>query len=459
MGLLRWEVLAVKSTVRSLLAFPLQNSQLFSAAYAWFLRAIAHALSPLYTSRLSRMLQDLPPVRPITARKHFKIVMVISTLGPGGAERQCVALANALSDEAPHSHGRLDVTIVLCDGETESANFFVNDLNPSVEIIYLSQHINSVKSKQCMQDVLFLNMTTASRYRALYEVLLRLQPDVIHGWLDESSLMGALAGLRLGVPTILLSTRSLRPTVYPGHKTWFRSAFREVAKYPNVHIVNNSRRGARDYEDWLSLGRGTICTVDNGYNFLESTSNAGPNQSSAKVGVTVGGVLRLSTEKDPILWLRTAAVLHDRHPDWKFVLIGDGPRRGQVRRFSARSGLAECFTHILKSNRVQDYFTQMDVLLLTSRVEGLPNVLIEAQAASVPVVSTDVGGASECFLDGASGSLVKSRDCHDIATAIEHVICLNQKSGNLGQRGRAYVIERFSMKRTLEQHLHLYGII
>ena len=71
---------------------------------------------------------------------------------------------------------------------------------------------------------------------------------------------------------------------------------------------------------------------------------------------------------------------------------------------------------------VNDQLTRLDLFLLTSSIEGLPNVLIEAQAMGIPVVSTNVGGARETFLDSISGKLVYSSDSIDLAHTVIEVL-------------------------------------
>ena len=89
-----------------------------------------------------------------------------------------------------------------------------------------------------------------------------------------------------------------------------------------------------------------------------------------------------------------------------------------VRQQVDRLGLSHRFHLPGQVRNVPDYLAAMDLFLLTSRSEGLPNSLVEAQFAGVPVVSTNVGGAMETFLPGRSGQLTNSHSPGEIANVV-----------------------------------------
>jgi glycosyltransferase involved in cell wall biosynthesis len=98
----------------------------------------------------------------------------------------------------------------------------------------------------------------------------------------------------------------------------------------------------------------------------------------------------------------------------------------------------------------------LSVLLLTSRQEGLPNVLIEAQALGVPVVSADVGGATETFLEGITGLGVRGNRAVDYATAITRLLDDSDAPVRAKQYGPKLVRERFSVDDVVDKMLALY---
>jgi glycosyltransferase involved in cell wall biosynthesis len=101
-------------------------------------------------------------------------------------------------------------------------------------------------------------------------------------------------------------------------------------------------------------------------------------------------------------------------------------------------------------------YALFDVFLLTSRVEGLPNVLIEAQAAGCPVVTTDVGGAGEALIDGATGRLVRERSPQCLARAVVEVLFDESSRDRVKQQGADLVASRFGFERMIDRTLEIY---
>jgi glycosyltransferase involved in cell wall biosynthesis len=99
-----------------------------------------------------------------------------------------------------------------------------------------------------------------------------------------------------------------------------------------------------------------------------------------------------------------------------------------------------------------------DAFLLTSTIEGLPNVLIEAQAMGVPVISTDAGGARETFVNGLSGRLVDSSEIDSITGAVLEVLNDDKYGESASKMGQEFVFSRYSIA-VMHKQLHhiLFG--
>jgi glycosyltransferase involved in cell wall biosynthesis len=296
--------------------------------------------------------------------------------------------------------------------------------------------------------------------------LLAERPLVAHFWLDESNVKGGLAASALGVPRIILGLRSLPPfNFHHIHQPYMREAYRWLARQPNVQLVNNSTAGARAYEDWLGLPHGAIRVVHNGFAFEQSTivrhlSARGSCRSQLGISaesMLVGTVMRLSEEKRPFLWLDIAAAVSAVMPDAQFVIVGDGVLRGELEKRVKTKGL-DAIVHLVGHKRdALSWISAMDLFLLTSRVEGLPNVLVEAQAVGVPVVTTNVGGAAETMSHSRTGWLLQSDDPRSAAEII--VKLLRDQPWLLGARkeGPVFVAEAFGIDRMLDETLAMYG--
>jgi glycosyltransferase involved in cell wall biosynthesis len=96
--------------------------------------------------------------------------------------------------------------------------------------------------------------------------------------------------------------------------------------------------------------------------------------------------------------------------------------------------------------------------MLCSRVEGLPNVLVEAQALGCPVVATDAGGARETMLADETGFLRPIGDVDGLARDLERLLSDHALRAAMAARGRAFVRERFPLERMVRETHALYGV-
>jgi glycosyltransferase involved in cell wall biosynthesis len=230
---------------------------------------------------------------------------------------------------------------------------------------------------------------------------------------------------------------------------------RTFAGFNKVNFVNNSLVGAKDYENWLNLKPGTIKVIYNGYNIKDF--NNIPLQIYNSKPALVGGVMRFNSEKNVKLWVESAACLISRGANVRFILIGDGIERPAIEKLIANLGLSDKFFLMKPIREVYTVMSEFNVLLLTSRHEGLPNVLIEAQLLGVPVVSTNAGGASETFIDKVSGYLVEVNDPERIADCLFEIITNKDLAKRFSRYAKRHSSHRFSISSTIEQYANIYG--
>jgi glycosyltransferase involved in cell wall biosynthesis len=133
---------------------------------------------------------------------------------------------------------------------------------------------------------------------------------------------------------------------------------------------------------------------------------------------------RLDPEKDPLLLLEVLARLRRRSPRWRLTVAGDGALRDAVRSVVAAHGLEPAVSllgHVPNGPQLWDLYRRAHALVHVSRTEGLPQVLVEAHAAGLPIVATDVGGVGEALGRGTRGLLVAPGDAAGVAGALERL--------------------------------------
>ena len=182
-----------------------------------------------------------------------------------------------------------------------------------------------------------------------------------------------------------------------------------------------------------------------------------PASATASLGpiVTVG---RLVPQKNHALFLRAAQRLAGEIPGVRFVIVGDGPLRASLAAQALRLGISDRVDFAGERSDVSELLRGASVFWLTSRWEGLPNVVLEALASGVPVVATDVGGTRELVRAGVEGFVVASED-HD--AFVRHSRAL-LNDGALRQRFREAArarAEEFSVGQMVGAFARLYEAV
>jgi glycosyltransferase involved in cell wall biosynthesis len=292
-----------------------------------------------------------------------------------------------------------------------------------------------------------------------------MQPRVLHASTDGMVLRAAVAALLCGVPRIVLAFQTLAP---PRHRHWpmsYRRLYRALAGSSRVVVTANSRAGARDYARWLGLPSRRVSVIANGIDppadLARARRRGGEIRSHLVTGPeqpVVGGLFRLEPVKDPLLWLQVASLLHRRNPEVRYLIVGTGVLHGAVEAEIRRLGLDGVARLIPGTDDPYAHIAAMDVMLLTSDREGIPNVLLEAQSLGVPVVTPDVGGCREAVDHERSGLVVSPRRAAALAGAVSSILGDEAFRVRARSAGPRFVEERFGRDQMLAATLRAYGL-
>jgi glycosyltransferase involved in cell wall biosynthesis len=178
----------------------------------------------------------------------------------------------------------------------------------------------------------------------------------------------------------------------------------------------------------------------------------------AKLGIpagatVVGAVGRLNGEKDYPNLLRAAQILVAKRPDLYFVIAGKGELETELKQMARELGVAERVIFMGHFHDVRQVFELMDLYVLSSTREGLPNTVLEAMAMEVPIVSTDVDGVKEAVSDQREAFLVPPQDSPALAAGIERMLDDTELRQRLARQAREKVEAEFSFAhrtRTIE---------
>jgi glycosyltransferase involved in cell wall biosynthesis len=257
--------------------------------------------------------------------------------------------------------------------------------------------------------------------RALFELtrlLRRIRPDIVHTHSSKAGILGRWAATLAGVPHIVHSVHGYG--FHPGQGRAARWLFvtleRVTSRLATSVVILVSRANLRTGLDLELFDRRRAALIRYGVRLSEFGPAAAPRAGGTPL--TVGMIGCLKPQKAPLDFVAVAARVRNAQPALppvRFVLVGDGVLRPEVEAAISRSGLQDCVTLAGWRRDIPDLLRSFDVLLHTSRWEGLPCVFLEAMATGLPIVATDVDGAPDIIAEGVTGHLLKPGDVEGLA--------------------------------------------
>lgn len=170
----------------------------------------------------------------------------------------------------------------------------------------------------------------------------------------------------------------------------------------------------------------------------------------------IGSVTRLSPQKAPLDFVRAAAIVAQRYPDAYFMMVGDGPLRGEVEQLAAELGIANRLVLTGLRRDVPELLAAFDLFALSSLWEGLPRVLLQAMATRLPVVATACDGSAEAIATGVNGFLVPPGEPTQLAERLCQLLAQPALAQQMGAAGYARV-EEFSDRGMVKAIATLYA--
>lgn len=425
-------------------------------------RSTLRALEAVRHHASSRTAVGLPP-------GPLSIVHWVPSLPAGGAERQLVYLARLQA--AAGARVRVLSSLPL---EGLDAHFVPALVRVGVDVRALRpwprwRALPSLcdAEGQPLATSLLERLEGHAAAGALFALLYELAsdpPQVVHGWLDEANAVAGPAALAASVPRIVLSTWNVNPSHFVRlHKPWFRDTYRLLANCPRLTISANSRAGGEDYAAWAEFDPALVRVVPNGLSSdewaplrAEEVEATRTRLGIARDAFLVAGVFRLDPEKRPFDFLEVLARVRARIPNLRAVHMGGGSMVEQVRSRSQELGLGDVLILLGRVERPREVLGACDASLLTSEVEGSPNVSQESQLLRVPVVLTRVVGSPETIVEGETGFCLAVGDLDGMAAAL---LRLSQEHGlgpAMGHAGREWVAARFSLEELARRTDSLY---
>ena len=232
----------------------------------------------------------------------------------------------------------------------------------------------------------------------------------------------------------------------------------EWALADRVIVVGNIVKDRLIRERGLSERRCVV--IPNGVDATRFSPTKGlGNSTRERLGIrtefVVGSVGRLAGEKAYDRLIRAVARL--KQEDVCLLLVGDGPVRSALEAEASRLGITDRVRFVGWQEDVNAFLNAMDVFALSSDFEALPFSALEAMAAGLPVVATDVGGVREAVLDGETGYIVPQGDEDALADRIDCLLADSTLRKQMGRAGRDRVGHHFSFDRMIRKTFDVYN--
>ena len=247
------------------------------------------------------------------------------------------------------------------------------------------------------------------------------------------------------------------------NRPYLLRAYKALLKDSRFNLIINSEAGARSYSDWIGIDEKRVSVIRNGYDFESfKPSDSGAVSTYLKENhvpedaLIVGSVFRFVPEKRVDLWIKVAREVISGSEDVYFIAVGHGSGLEEAKSLVKRYGLEKRILFPGRTKDVPSWLAVFDAFLLTSRIEGLPNVLIEAQSAGVPVISTVAGGSPETFMDGLTGYLSASDDPDDLAKAVSLILQDSKWRHHAADESSDFVRENFDVDIMSDNYAEAY---
>lgn len=282
--------------------------------------------------------------------------------------------------------------------------------------------------------------------------LKKFRPELMQSFLFHANLVGRLAAWLAGVPRMVCGIRvAERRSRLPLWLDRVTQGFVDhnvcVSRAVAMFSIHNAR-----------LKRSKISVIVNGVDY-QRFATATP-MDRASLGLTAAPLAlfvgRLDPQKAPFVLLEAFERLIARHADWQLLFVGDGPLR-----LSMTEWVAE---HRLNSNvhfagwrpDVPELLKAADVLVLPSLWEGMPNIVLEAMAAGLPVVVSRIEGTEELIRDGETGLLATPGSVVELELLIEIDLGGREFSTLRAQRAQQLALKSFTLEAMVDSYEQLY---
>lgn len=295
-----------------------------------------------------------------------------------------------------------------------------------------------------------------SVYRKVVRLLRKEKPGILQTYLAHADIIGRFAGKRAGVERIVCSIRSKL------HEARFLPM---IAFYAFTSpLVDDYLFNSHTIAAWYKrrgIPQGKITVIPNGLEVERFTRTIDREAKRRSLGIkedalVIGCVAKLRREKGHVYLLEALKNLVKTYPRAVLLLVGGGPLEGELQQSVASQGLAAHVRFLGDRVDIPELLQIFDVFVLPTLYEGMSNTLLEAMAAGLPIVTTDIPENRELIHGGEHGILVPVKSAERIQEAVSCFIEYQEGAQRFSRNARGRVVSVFQISKTIEQLGHFY---
>ena len=293
----------------------------------------------------------------------------------------------------------------------------------------------------------------------LFWIMVRTRPQVAHFFLPAAYLIGGPLSLVAGLPTRVMSRRSLNR--YQARHPFLSRCERRLHRRMTA-ILGNSQHVVRELIDQEGCPRERVALIYNGIDVSAFAAERPPTGMREHKGerplvlITIANLIPYKGHSDLIAAL--GQVAHALPPQWSLVCVGrDDGIGGRLKQQARAVGIEENIKLLDARNDIAELLAAADIGVLASHEEGFANSILEGMAAGLPMIVTDVGGNAEAVVNGVTGLVVPSRDANALGAAMLKLALDSGLRSAMGSAGRERVEKYFGIDRCVTNYARLYA--
>ena len=319
----------------------------------------------------------------------------------------------------------------------------------SVHCLYEIGTLGNELRCEGFQVVLHSRLAIGGYASSIYGKLKLDRPDVLHCHNAAAAILGAIPARAARVKRIVVTRHGAVSPPY----LWRRELRFAVASRCCDWVVAVCEQARNNLMAAPFAARKKIVRIYNAASALNRDGVLAPS----KAGFTLLNVGRLSPVKDQETLLKAFAIAKVETPDLQLWIVGGGSLRTKLEGLSQQLGLCDSVTFFGERADVSPFLLAADLFILSSITEGLPISLLEALAAGIPAIVTDVGGISEVARLSDAAVTVPPSSPAALAAAITKMAQARDQLSHLGKIARQCYVAHFTPERMASEYMTLYG--